>query len=164
MSQSPQETAAPPAKVRKKAPIFLAAGIVLLLGGVGVVKLATGKEAVAESGAADDHGPAHRGETTVITLAPFILNLADQEDERYLRVSLAIVLAGLDQVEAESDEGPEHARLRDRILTVLGTKSAEEVTSFEGKESLRAELKRHVAELLADRQVVDVLFTEFLVQ
>jgi flagellar protein FliL len=164
MSQSPQETATPPAKARKKTPLLCAAAVAVLLCGAGVAKLTSASEKSAPSGAAGEHGAATVALPSVMSLAPFILNLADQEDERYLRLSVSIVLADAADATPLTDESPEHARLRDRILTVLSAKSADEIVSFEGKESLRAELQRQVAELLPERRVVDVLYTEFLVQ
>jgi hypothetical protein len=58
----------------------------------------------------------------------------------------------------------ELARVRDRLLTVLSSKTAEEITSYEGKEDLRAELARAVAPLFGEAKVLEIYFTEFLVQ
>ncbi len=164
MPQPSPDTSVPPAKARRKAPLLVAAGTLLLLSGAGVVMFSKGGEKPPAGEAEAEHGVESPGETSVISLAPFVLNLADAEDERFLRLGLTVVVAGAAPAQSESDAGAEEARMRDRILTVLATKGAEEVISFEGKEALRQELKQQVAELLADRRVVDVLFTEFLVQ
>ena len=54
--------------------------------------------------------------------------------------------------------------MRDRVLTLLNSKTASELTSYSGKEALRTELLRTLDELLEDVRVLDVYFSEFLVQ
>ena len=66
--------------------------------------------------------------------------------------------------------GPEHGaqtaavKSLQRILTLLAARLAEDVTTFEGKEALRAKLRERITQLLEDETVLDVLFIEFLVQ
>jgi flagellar basal body-associated protein FliL len=160
MSSPQQDPAAPPAKSRRKTPLLVGVGVVLLLAGAAVVVLGSKGERTADVETAQPKKAA----TTVVSLAPFILNLADRESERYLRLSLSLVLACEKGTKAETEEGPEHALLRDRVLSVLGSKQAEDLVSYEGKEALRLELKRHLTELLPEQEVVDLLFTEFLIQ
>jgi flagellar protein FliL len=160
MSSPQQDPAAPPAKSRRKTPLLVGVGVVLLLAGAAVVVLGSKGEPTADVETAQPKKAA----TTVVSLAPFILNLADRESERYLRLSLSLVLACEKGTKAETEEGPEHALLRDRVLSVLGSKQAEDLVSYEGKEALRLELKRHLTELLPEQEVVDLLFTEFLIQ
>jgi flagellar FliL protein len=157
MSSPQQEAPAPQAKPRSKA-IWLAAGaLAAVLAGAAVVMFG-GSEPPAEP------APAAMGATTVVSLQPFIVNLADQEHDRYMRLNLSLVLSCEPGTKKETEEGPEHAHVRDRVLSVLGSKRAEELTTFEGKEALRAELRRHLTDLIPERVVLDVLFTEFLVQ
>jgi flagellar FliL protein len=111
----------------------------------------------------------------VLELDPFILNLADPAGDRYFRISLRLVLDQRAIVERAAS-GLAQAKLRDRILAVLSKKRAGEMTSLEGKERLRAEILAASEALLAEPpfhdaehapapgHVVDVLFTEFLVQ
>lgn len=160
MSSPQQDPAAPPAKARRKTPLLIGGVVVVLLAGAGVVVFGAKGESAAEVEVAQPEQAA----TTVVSLAPFILNLADRESERYLRLNLSLVLACEEGTKPETEEGPEHALLRDRVLSVLGSKQAEELVSYEGKEALRLELMRHLTELLPEQAVVDLLFTEFLIQ
>jgi flagellar basal body-associated protein FliL len=126
------------------------------------------------SGAPKAPAPAEtRG--AMLLLDPFVMNLADPEGNRYARVRIN-VLFDAPEAAAEAAEGLVHVRLRDRILTALASKTAEEVTTFAGKEELRAELRGSIAQMVADKArgaegeagasagVRDVLFREFLVQ
>lgn len=160
MSSPQQEAPAPPVQARRKSVWLVAGAIVVLLACAAVAVFATSGEPEQDAAAA----PAPRDATTVVSLEPFIVNLADQEHERYLRLTVSLVLACEAGTPAEKEEGPEHALVRDRVLSVLGSKHAEELISFEGKEALRLELQRCLADLLPDQTVLDVLFTEFLVQ
>lgn len=160
MPSPQQEAPAPPVQPRRTA-IWLVTGAVALILACAAVVL------FARSGAREGTEAPARAEldaTTVVSLEPFIVNLADQEHERYLRLNLSLVLACEAGTAPETPEGPEHAHVRDRVLSVLGAKVAEELSSFEGKEALRVELQRHLTDLLPDQTVLDVLFTEFLVQ
>ena len=160
MSSPQQEAPAPPVQARRKAIWLVAGAIVVLLACAAVVVFAhSGKPA-----GSGESAPAPKDATTVVSLEPFIVNLADQEHERYLRLSVSLVLACEAGTAPQTEEGPEHAHVRDRVLSVLGSKQAEELISFEGKEALRLELQRHLTDLLPDQAVLDVLFTEFLVQ
>jgi flagellar basal body-associated protein FliL len=160
MPSPQQEAPAPPVQARRKAIWLVAGALALILAGAAVAVFASSGEPEASA----ESAPAPQDATTVVTLQPFIVNLADHEHDRYLRLSLSLVLACEAGTPPETEEGPEHAHVRDRVLSVLGVKRAEELISFEGKESLRLELRRHLTDLLPDRTVLDVLFTEFLVQ
>lgn len=99
-------------------------------------------------------------------LEPLILNLADPEGGRYLRVAIDIVVDRPAPAEAESAGSADllSTRLRDRLLVVLASRTAAEVVSSEGKEALRAEVRRTAEPLLEEARVLDVYFTEFRVQ
>src|SRR5688572_30931845 len=84
-SSAPEERA-PVAKSRKK--LFAIGGaIVVLLAGAGFVVLARGEKAPVETESAET--PA---QPTVVTLEPFVLNLADEESERFLRIAIHVIL------------------------------------------------------------------------
>ncbi len=165
MSPSTQPSTPPPPKGRKRTSLLIGGGIVVLLLGGGVVAFTMrGQKTAEEEKSANDAGSAVSRERSVITLDPFVLNLADTENDRFLRVTVRVVLAGLLEAEGATGEDMVQARLRDRILTVLTAKNAEEITTFEGKEELRAEIASEIAPLVPEHHVIDVLFTEFLVQ
>jgi flagellar FliL protein len=173
---TPQSQAAAPAPARSgKKLVILAAGV-LVLAGAGVVGyLELGKEpAPAAEGEAVEKPPVVV-EPGVVELEPFVLNLADPAGDRYFRMRASIVL---DQkaIAARASDGLGQVKLRDRILSLLSKKRASQVTTVEGKELLRTEVQAVVEELFArpplyvegsdpaPAHVMDVFFTEFLIQ
>src|SRR5262245_10029205 len=78
-------------------------------------------------------------EPGVLELEPFVLNLADQAGDRYVRIVVRLVL---DQaaIARRAASGLGQVKLRDRILTVLSRKRAGDMTSLESKEHLREEI------------------------
>lgn len=176
MSQAETKPSSPPQAPKKKGKLIAIVATAVLLGGAGVVFKLRGSSPE-EGAAAEGHGGAEEGEEGhggtphasadqpgSVTPEPFVLNLADPEGDRYLRLALRILLDDGAVAERITGEVLELARVRDRLLTVLSSKTADEITSYEGKEDLRAELARAVAPLFGEAKVLEIYFTEFLVQ
>jgi flagellar protein FliL len=125
-------------------------------------------------------GTAHRTEaaapaaTHAMVLDPLLVNLADAGGSSYLRIAMTLRVAdaaeGKDAKpkEEKPKDGKENsdavASVRDTMLTVLGQQTADRLLAVDGKEELKAELKIALAEHNADLKVMDVFFTDFLVQ
>ena len=52
----------------------------------------------------------------------------------------------------------------DTVITLLSTKTYEDLYTAEGKENLRTEITRILSEKLTDLHILSVYFTEFVVQ
>ena len=113
--------------------------------------------------------------THAIVLEPMLVNLADAGGSSYLRVALTlrVVDAGdkndgaaknAKRSSEEKGSGDLVASVRDTSLTVLGDQTAEELMSVDGKEHLKEKLKSAFAEHNSEVKVIDVFFTDFLVQ
>jgi len=163
MANAQSDAPAPPA--RKKGLLLLSLATVAILGTGGAVVLVGGSGEAGHGGAGGAEAQALEVASLpgVVALDPFILNLADPEGDRYVRVAVRIGLDSALAAERLSTEDLQLARVRDRILTSLSSKTAEEITSYDGKETLRAELKGAIAPLFTEARVVDVYFMEFLV-
>jgi flagellar FliL protein len=105
----------------------------------------------------------------VTALEPMIVNLADGRS--YLRVSVSLRMR--DDVKAEkSEEGskPEKGAdgvvtaLRDTTLSVLSSSTADSLLAPEGRAALKKTLEAAYKEHNEESHVLDVYFTEFLVQ
>ena len=97
----------------------------------------------------------------VIEIQPFILNLADVEESRYLRLAVSIGIGG----ETESKPEPLFtARLRNALLAVLMTKTSQEVLSIEGKIALRKELLKAAQRVIKEPEIETIYITELIVQ
>lgn len=154
--------------------IIIAAVMILLVGG-GVFAYLTffagGSEPApqAQDTPMDDSAslaPAQRGsaESGVMYDFPaFVVNLADPAGSRYLRVSLSVEIPPKNaKLQAEIEQ--KIPKIKDAIITVLSSKTFEEITTPQGKISLKQELLRRINSSLASGRLMDVYITEFVVQ
>lgn len=125
-------------------------------------------------------GATHKVETTLpstthaMALEPLLVNLSDGEGNSYLRVALTLRVADVEATKGsnEREARPKEDKLlndsmasvRDTTLTVLGRQTADGLLALDGKEHLKADLKKAFAEHNGDLKVTDIFFTDFLVQ
>ena len=100
----------------------------------------------------------------VLSLEPFIVNLADSEGDRYVKYTMRLVLDRPEAAETAKDDDLTITRIRDRVLTLLSSKTFAQVATPEGKESLRREIQKQVNTVLRPASVSEVYYTEFIVQ
>jgi len=153
----------------KKAIIIAAAASLLVIGLIGGMffmlwsKMSNIAAAVPGNSAHAPATPEVKKEVPgpIYPLETFIVNLADRGKERYLRVTIQLQLEKLALKEEMDQRLPQ---IRDRILTIVPTKSYETVTALEGKAALRDELLRNLNEVLQGGKITNLYFTEFVVQ
>lgn len=100
----------------------------------------------------------------VVELPPFIVNLADKDAARYLRLTVSL---GINDSGDEGGEKPGPlftTRVRNAMLGVLTTKTSEEVLSTEGKAALAKELRRAARAASTEPRVEAIYITDFIVQ
>jgi len=112
--------------------------------------------------------------THAMVLEPLLVNLADANGSSYLRVALSLRVQNAPDrkgVDAKSERSKEDkgtdetvAAVRDTVLTVLGRQTADRLLALDGKEHLKTDLKVALAAHNPDLKVMDVFFTDFLVQ
>jgi len=184
MAKDEQAAAEAPAEGGSKKKLFIiigAAALVLVIAGVVVFMMmgkgdkkkegadAQGAPAAAEGGhgaappaAGGAHGGAAApGVSTVFSLEPFIVNIYDGQELRYLKVKIELEMANA-AVKPEL-EG-RLAAIRDAILVVLTTKTLQEVQDVQGKNQLREEILTAISKIVAQGKVSKVYFTDFVVQ
>jgi flagellar FliL protein len=179
MSDTAPNAAAPapaPAKTKSGALKWIVIGlcILLLLGGGGGAAWwfllrpppaeqgeEEGDEAAEGEGTAKPQKPHGDG---IVEMEQFLVNLADKEASRFVRIKLGLVVESKEEGVKLSEEEVVKARLRSAILDVLSQQTADHLVTPEGK----AELKKLIAErsnaALGEKKVLDVLFTDFVVQ
>jgi flagellar FliL protein len=105
---------------------------------------------------AEGSGPGH-----IYKMEPFLVNLLDPGQLRYLKVTLHAE----SNREKESEEVERRLpQLRDAVLTILSSKNYKDIITAEGKSALREEIKLKLNQLLSGVKVENVYFTEFVVQ
>lgn len=110
---------------------------------------------------------AQDGQAQTATLGPlfsletFIVNLADTERSRYLRVTMDLELAESNDAVKLNER---LSQVRDSILMILPSKQFVDIASMEGKIALRDEIIAKLNSLFPKNVVTNIFFTEFVVQ
>jgi flagellar protein FliL len=99
-----------------------------------------------------------------VHLEGFTVNLADVEENHFLRVTIDIGLGHVPKAAKEGESEIPTARVRDAILTVLTAGKADVLITQEGKAQLKKEILAALQRVAPELDVREVYFTEFLVQ
>ena len=112
----------------------------------------------------ENHGEASakKGPPVIYALEPFIVNIHDGQDMRYLKVKIDFETNAGPDPKVELD--PYLAPLRDSILLLLTSKTLQDVLDLEGKNRLRGEILAATGKILPAGKVSRVFFTDFMVQ
>ena len=94
-----------------------------------------------------------------VALPPFVVNLADPNARRYLKVVLEVEMTG----NPELLEGNQ-AKVRDALLMLLSSKTSQDIASLEGKILLRKEIVDRLNQAIGQPKVSRVYFTDFVIQ
>jgi flagellar basal body-associated protein FliL len=97
----------------------------------------------------------------VLHLEPFVVNLADPEDNRFLRVGIDL---GLEKQPSGKESDASAARVRDCIILILSTWRSDALLAPDGKQKLKDEILHALQDRVPDLGVREVYFTDFLVQ
>ena len=190
MSDAPQTTDAVPKKGKKRLFLIIALVLLLVAGGGGgyfyfinassakkaeksrrtraakqeeTVEQPEGKNRSKAQNVVDLNLPDDSEVSHVIELQPFIVNLADKGEARYLRMTVSIGLGG----EVSEKEKPNPlftTRVRNAMLAVLTTKTSDEILTPEGKAALRKELLRAARAAVEEPEIKAIYITDFIVQ
>jgi len=94
-------------------------------------------------------------------MEPFIVNLLDNEGERYLKIIMQLELS--DQSVAEEFKILQ-PKIRDNILDLLTAKSYKDMMDPNGKQRLKDEIVMRANTFATNGKVLKVYFTEFVIQ
>jgi flagellar FliL protein len=162
-------------------PLVTIAGTIAAL--LFVVPMVTGKSVLSDGGTAvaqpsvtevaelPDKGVTH-------SIGERVVNLADPGGFRYLKteIVLEVLVADVDPTELRGDElaaarldldselEPLAPELQDVITLLLSSKSVDDVSTPEGKAALKAELLDALGAVVGEGRLLDVYFTQFVIQ
>lgn len=97
----------------------------------------------------------------IVDLDPFIVNLADTSEMRYLKLSLKLEMERPDAAEEIAMRLP---RIRDAIVILLSSKESSSLRGAQGKFQLRDEIVLRVNAVLPNGGVRTAYFTDFVIQ
>ena len=152
---------------------MLGAGVWLLHSGK-LTPPAAGTKAAAQNASAAPETSA-KGEmppSKVLPLDPMVVNLADVGGRAYLRASISLRMAEEGVAKGEKAEAKvdpvaaagKAAPLRDTTLSVLSAQTSEGLLSAGGVANVKKQLRERYALDNPEVHVLDVYFTDFLVQ
>ncbi|MGD0883895.1 MAG: flagellar basal body-associated FliL family protein [Thermodesulfovibrionales bacterium] len=139
--------------------------LIMIIAGSIILAVAAGFITYTQFIAKGKGGEAHKKEETkyakaaLVSLDPFVMNLAEQG--RFLKVSMQFELTDLSYEPLFTDKIPQ---IRDSIITLMSSKSAESVSSPEGKFQLKDELLLRTNQAIGKDILKNLYFTEFVMQ
>lgn len=171
------ETSPKGGKKKGKAKLLIIAALVLAVGGGATWYFKVHRAAAKESGEKTDHvgkkeepsGHGEHGEkegegapkTLYFKLEPFILNLADIDSNRYLKVSVSLELDKPSSMEEAERKVPQ---IRDSMILLMSSLTYGDIHSVAGKITLQSEIQNRLNSILQPGAVKRVYFTDFVVQ
>ena len=164
MAEEPAvETAPARAGGGKKMLLMGVIGILLLGGGGGAAWfLMSGDTEKPDGHDQQANAEAHSQETgPVMELEPFLLNLADLNELRFLKVSIKLEL---DRPEEKTDFQSKIPAIRDALLVLLSSKESQLLRTVNGKRRIREEIMSRVNGVMSKRKIANVFFTDFIIQ
>ena len=161
--------------------IGAAVAVALILGVVAFMMLGKGdkkatKEGEAPAAAEGAHGAAPAAgahgaaggtnatgapTTNIFPLEPFIVNIYDGQELRYLKVKVELEMTA-GPVKAELDG--KLAPIRDAVLVLLSAKTLQDVQDIQGKNALKEEILSAINKHIPPGKIAKVYFTDFVVQ
>jgi len=118
------------------------------------------------------------GEGVMVNMSTKIINLVDPTGRKYIRLTVVVEFAP-DNPEYDSLPAEEKTAylteftdilnskmpiMDDAVITLLSTKTYDDLYTAEGKERLRVEIMNDLSQRLPDLQIISIYFTEFVVQ
>ena len=118
------------------------------------------------------------GEGVLFDVGTKVINLADPGGRRYLKVGIVLEFAPHDtawytmateqraelQALFETEMATKQPVIEDLVISIISSKSFEQVYTLEGKEALRQEIINRINQMLPTQLVMYVYFNEFVVQ
>ncbi len=98
--------------------------------------------------------------SNIYPLEPFIVNIYDGQELRYLKVKVEMEMAGSTKGDLDARLAP----MRDTILVLLSSKTLQDLQDLQGKNQLKDEILVSVNKIITPARIAKVYFTDFVVQ
>ncbi|HLE87421.1 MAG TPA: flagellar basal body-associated FliL family protein [Candidatus Brocadiaceae bacterium] len=109
----------------------------------------------------EGHEGAEKEESLIVPVDTLVVNLSSSNGRRYLKTKI-----NLDAKDGEMKKIVEtkSVQIKDRLISILSSKTLEDIEGLEAQENLRKEIKDAVDVVLKAECISQVYFTEFVVQ
>jgi flagellar FliL protein len=124
-------------------------------------KAAGGHGGGEKGGEKGEKGKEGAGKPKPVALAPFVVNLSDPLGRRYLKLTIMVETMGAAANAELTDKEPQ---VRDQIIMLLSSKTYQELATMESKMALKADIVRRLNQILGGSKVLQVYFTEMVIQ
>jgi flagellar FliL protein len=160
--EAPAEAAKPKAPKGGTSPIVMAL-LVLNLGasGFGVFKLMTATPAAAATVAPHEEKSPKEITGPVVALDPFVVNLDEPGNARYLKMTVQLEL--VNEKDGEAIEKSKQV-IRDEVLGYLSGLHVKDTLGATAKDTIRESLMKRVEAVVGEHKVRRMFFQEFMVQ
>jgi flagellar protein FliL len=142
--------------------MFSKSKTMILAGLMALLSLLVLAPAEASSGGSKDEAAAYPG---YMALEPLVVNLASDRRTRYLKLDAQFYLDNSHDAELVKTHMP---LIRDRMITLLGGRLPDQISSMEAREQLRVELLEKLRETMMHQTGVPAIsaiyFTGFIIQ
>jgi flagellar FliL protein len=158
-----QEAPTAPAPTKKKGGAMkwlVIVALVMVLGAGGAAWWMLGGSTTEAAGVSEPELEA-RG---VFAFEPFLVNLADDGGQRFLKATVSIVVESAEEAKHIEESPVIVAHIRSAIIEVLALQKAPALVTPDGKSALKLAIKERTSPLVPGKKVLDVLFSEFVVQ
>jgi flagellar protein FliL len=152
-----------PAKKSKKGFMMIVILLLAVAGGGGGAYFFYFKAPKAHAKAVEPE-PEPETPTGIVPMEPFVVNLADAGATRFLRANISLVVSDEEHAKELEENAVDTARIRSAILELLAQQHADKLVTPEGKDELKKTIAERVAHAVHEPKVLDVLFSEFVIQ
>ncbi|MFY9486638.1 MAG: flagellar basal body-associated FliL family protein [Bacillota bacterium] len=97
----------------------------------------------------------------IVTLDPFVVNLAGSRGERYLKTTLSLELRSESAVKAVE---PLNASMRDAIIGILCSQTLDDLETAGAKQALKTQIVNKLNEVIGSPIVLNVYYQDFVMQ
>ncbi|MBZ0156342.1 MAG: flagellar basal body-associated FliL family protein [Alphaproteobacteria bacterium] len=155
-----EEREEPKKKKGKNMLLVIIVAVAVLAGGAGAFFFFTksGGEKAQKKESAEE---AKKEDGVMVALDPFVVNLSDNNGNRFLKVTMQLEVAGPALMEKAKNKNPQ---IRDAIITLLTSKTSDLLMSPEGKLQLKDEVNIMANQILGNNSVKNVYLTDFVMQ
>lgn len=99
----------------------------------------------------------------LVTIEPFVINLADAGKPRYLRIGISLEVASKKEKKTIK-ENKGLIRVKNAYINHLSSLTTDQLRAKEDKKRLSKNLKKLAGEALPDKTILGVYYTEFMIQ